>query len=389
MSRPPLGRSFDILGLTIPWYGLLILSGILIGLFLTSREEKRLGLPRDTTTNLLFWALPLGLLGARLYYVAFTWGDFVDDPLSILYVWEGGLAIYGAVLGGLLAAWIVSKRGGFALPTLLDACAPSLILAQAIGRWGNYANVEAYGARIHDAAAQFFPLAVEVEIGGRFYWHMATFFYESVCSFIIFIILMAFRKRSKRRGDVFLWYALLYGAARLVIEGLRDDSLMFNVSGAQVRASQILSALMCLAVLIVFFIRMRKRRPRLLMPDALCALAVPLGLVCTFLGEFERNAYSALFVPAQIALALLMGLDVVFLLYYQHRAKRVGTPGAWAIALAALCALTLILGIGRLEASNAGFVTLRQGVAMLHLILSGAWCYLRAGKPRQEAKLHA
>ena len=393
MSRPPLGSTLDILGLSMPWYSLLMMIAVGVGIFLSMREERRLSLPRDTILNFALLAIPLGVIGARLYYVAFTWSRFQSNPLEIFRVWNGGLAIYGAVLGGLLAALIISFTSKVSLLTLVDAAAPSLVLGQAIGRWGNYANMEAYGSRLYSEAFQFFPLAVEIRLLGAngteyWYWHMATFFYESIWCLLIFILLMAYRKKMKRSGDVFFWYLLLYCVGRTVIEGLRDDSLLLNVAAAQVRISQILSAAACLGVLIFFFLRLKKRR-KLHLAEALCWSGIVAGIVCTFMGEFERNAYQMLFLPAQLCLGVLLLVDVVFFIHYIKRAKRLYAPAIWMLTAASLCILTLLLGIGRMGGDNVMFITLRQWVAMLHLILAGAWFYLRTGNEKRRGTRHA
>ena len=236
---------------SLPWYSVLIVTGIVLALLHCYREEKRLGLPHDTVTDLALWLIPSGIIGARLYYVLFSWETFAHDPLSIFRLWEGGLAIYGGVIGGLLATILFSRKRKLPVFTLTDMIAPGLALAQAIGRWGNYFNMEAYGEVIHDAAWQFFPFAVLIPQGNEMVWHAATFFYESVWDLSIFIILYQLRTRIYRRGDVTLYYFLLYGAGRFVIEGLRTDSLM---SGT-LRVSQWLSIGLCLAVLGTLTIR--------------------------------------------------------------------------------------------------------------------------------------
>ncbi len=240
----------------VPWYSLIIVTAIALGVYLCGREEKRLGLPKDTAIDSVLWAIPLGIIGARLYYVAFAWDQFSGNLIRILYVWEGGVAIYGALLGGLLGVWLNARRKKINLLTLLDMIAPSVVLAQALGRWGNYFNLEAYGEAVLNPAWQFFPFAVFIPgvEGGT--WHLATFFYESVWDLVCFALLMAFRKRMTRRGDVFLWYVLLYGAGRAVVEGLRLDSLMFM--NGTIRVSQWLSFLGMAAVVAVFAFRMLK-----------------------------------------------------------------------------------------------------------------------------------
>ena len=229
---------------SIPWYSVLIITGILLAFFLASHEEKRLSLPKDTVIDLALWVIPSGVIGARLYYVAFSWGTFADNPLSVLYIWQGGLAVYGAVLAGLLTVLIFARRRNLEPFTLTDVIVPGLALAQAIGRWGNYFNMEAFGREITTPALQFFPVGVLIQaVDGHFVWHMATFFYESAWNLIVFIILwFLVRKRQQKPGAVTCGYLILYGAGRAVIEGLRTDSLM----SGDFRVSQLLSLLLIL-----------------------------------------------------------------------------------------------------------------------------------------------
>ena len=233
-------------------YGLLIACAILAGTLLCQREARRRGLPRDTGIDMILWAVPLAVIGARLYYVAFRWPLYAGDPLSILRVWEGGLAIYGGIIGGFVGLALLSRKSKIPLLTLLDIGAPMVILGQAIGRWGNYFNGEAYGRVITDPAWQFFPAAVLAD--GQ--WHMATFFYESCWNLLGFVLLWLYRRRAKRPGDVFFRYLLWYGAGRAVIEGLRTDSLMWG----PVRVSQALSLLLALGAAAAILIR-RKKAP--------------------------------------------------------------------------------------------------------------------------------
>ncbi len=224
----------------IPWYSVLIIIGITLALILCTREEKRLGLKPDTVLDLALWIVPFGIVGARLYYVAFQWEMFARDPLSILRVWEGGLAIYGGILGGLLALLVFARCRKLPPLLLADMIVPTLALAQAIGRWGNYFNMEAYGAAITDPRWQFFPAGVLIPQGnGEYAWHMATFFYESMWDLAVFLLLwFVIRRKEYRHGTVLLWYMLLYGTGRFFIEGLRTDSLMTG----SLRVSQLLSA---------------------------------------------------------------------------------------------------------------------------------------------------
>lgn len=260
----------------VPWYSVLIVGGICAALFIASREEKRLSLPRDTVVDLALWVIPFGVIGARLYYVLFAWETFAHDPISILYIWQGGLAIYGGIIGGFLAVFLFSRIRKIALPTLTDIIVPGLALAQAIGRWGNYFNMEAYGLQITDPAWQFFPIAVLIPGHNGDSWHMATFFYESVWNLAVFTTLMLSRKRLRRPGDTTLWYILLYGAGRLIIEGLRTDSLM--AAQDSIRISQLLSVGMCLVVLAIFILRALRHPTRRQIIASGAALAASLAL---------------------------------------------------------------------------------------------------------------
>ena len=233
-------------------YGVLIALAIGLGVWLCSRREKRMGLKKDTTVDLALWVVPAALIGARLYYVAFQWDMYRDNLVSILYVWRGGLAIYGGVIGGLIGggAYCLRKKAPFAV--LADLVAPALILGQAVGRWGNYFNGEAYGYEIKNAAWQFFPAGVQVDG----VWHMATFFYESLWDFLGFLLLWRIREKVTARGNLFLLYLCWYGLGRAVIEGLRTDSLMWG----SVRVSQALSGALVLAAGIALILRRRKHR---------------------------------------------------------------------------------------------------------------------------------
>ena len=226
----------------LPWYSVLVVLGMTLAVLIVTREEKRLKLPPDTGIDLALCVIPSGIIGARLYYAVFAWETFAEDPLRVLRVWEGGLAVYGGVIGGALAALIFSRVRKIPLGRLTDVMVPGLALAQSVGRWGNYFNMEAYGAPITSPAWQFFPVGVLVPQGGEMAWHMATFFYESIWDFGVFLALMTLRRRTERPFALTCWYLLLYGAGRCLIEGLRADSLMLG----PLRVSQLLSAAMVL-----------------------------------------------------------------------------------------------------------------------------------------------
>lgn len=233
-------------------YGLMIALGVAAAIFYITRQEQAQGLPKDTGVDMALYAVPLAVVASRLYYVAFTWDSYKDDLTRILRVWEGGLAIYGAIIGGAIGVWLVSRRKKLPFWALADLVAPGLILGQAIGRWGNFFNGEAYGYQVTDPVLQFFPIAVFVDGA----WHMATFFYESVWNLMGFVFLHLNRKRFLKsgRGVMFAWYLIWYGLGRAVIEGWRTDSLMWGTW----RVSQVLSVLLVLAA--GFWLMWRRKR---------------------------------------------------------------------------------------------------------------------------------
>lgn len=232
---------------SVPWYSVLIVSAIVIGLSLCGHEQKRLKLPADLAIDLALCLIPSAIVGARLYYVAFSWDVFAADLLRILRIWEGGLAIYGGILGGAIALLLFCAVRHMPLLQLADVLVPALALGQGIGRWGNYFNMEAYGRLITNPQWQFFPAAVLIPVDSGYEWHMATFFYESCVDVLIFLVLwFGVRKRKRWNGQLLAVYMLMYGIGRAVIEGLRMDSLY---SGS-IRISQIVSIMLAAVGLI-------------------------------------------------------------------------------------------------------------------------------------------
>jgi len=189
-----------LFGMEIRFYGIMIMLGVLAALLLAARREKALGLPKDTALNVTLIGVPVGVVCARLYYVAFSWDYYSQYPLEIFNLREGGIAIYGAIIGGVLAGAVYARAKKLSFAALADLAAPSIALGQAIGRWGNFLNQEAYGRAIESAALHFFPLGVNIEGSG---WHYATFFYESAwCALIVLVLLTMERRRLFRKcGD--------------------------------------------------------------------------------------------------------------------------------------------------------------------------------------------
>ena len=369
LSRPMIDR---IAFLGISWYAILIVAAILIGLAFCTREARRLHVPQETIIDFLLYAIPLAIICARIYYVIFRFNMYSEDLLAIFNIREGGLAIFGGIIGGLIAARIAARRHQVPVLTLLDIVAPALVLGQAIGRWGNYINMEAYGLRISEEYLQFFPFAVEIPVGDIWYWHMATFFYEFCWDVLVFAILLLIRHHKRRSGDVFCWYLLLYCAGRTVIEGLRNDSLTFI--SEFVRISQVLSALAAFGVVLYFFLRIRDRISLVTIAPVICAV---LCLVTTFLGEFERGAYSTLFPFSQASLVLLILASAAIIALWTIDSGSFDRKTALPLALNAVFIIGLLIaGIGRANADNTYYVSLRQSAAMLQMILCG-WllCY--------------
>jgi len=383
LSRPMIDR---IAFLGISWYAVLIVGAILIGYIYSSHEARRLGVPRDTVIDFLLYAIPLAIICARVYYVVFRFNMYSEDLLSVFNIREGGLAIYGGVIGGLIAARMTAKKHKISTLTILDIVAPALVLGQAIGRWGNYINMEAYGLRIGEEYLHFFPFAVEIPVGDVWYWHMATFFYEFCWNLIVFALLMIVRREQKRRGDVFCWYLLLYCAGRTVIEGLRYDSLTFI--SEFVRISQVLSALAALGAVVYFFLRIRDRISLVTILPLICSI---LCLVTTFLGEFERGAYSTLFFFSQLSMGVLIICSASIIILWTIDSGRFDAKAALPlIGNALFLAGLLVAGITRANADNTYYVSLRQCAAMIQLILCG-WllCYPFCPVTMKVSDVHA
>ena len=263
--------AFTLFGRDVYWYGVLMALGILIGVWLTLREGKRKKLTEDDILDMCLVIIPSGVVGARLYYVIFEWASYASNPIRALYIWEGGLAIYGAVIGGLIGMFIYSRVKKIRFLKLADCIAPGLVLAQAIGRWGNFFNQEAFGLPINNGELMWFPFAVYIEGYHTFNgqpcsnpYHMATFFYESVWCFIVFIILWSCRRKFKHDGDAILSYAALYGLERMFVERLRGDSLYIIKPGgaiaAGIRVSEMLSFILVVAIAAFFLIRYFKEK---------------------------------------------------------------------------------------------------------------------------------
>lgn len=245
---------FGIDGFNIAWYGVIIAIGMIIGLLFACKNAKRQGIKEELIVDFVLFALPISIIGARIYYVIFEWDNYKDHLIKIFAIREGGLAIYGGIIAGFLSAILYCNRKKISLLEFLDIAVPSLAIGQSIGRWGNFTNQEAYGSLITDYSKQFFPYGVYIEALGE--WHQATFFYESLFNFLLFLFLYEYSKRKAFHGQIFDFYLIGYGVARTFLEGLRVDSLYL---GYNIRISQMVSLLMVLIGCALLF-RGRKNR---------------------------------------------------------------------------------------------------------------------------------
>ncbi len=232
--------AFEIFGIGVRWYGIIMATAMLIGLALVIYRGKKLGYESDLFVDLALWVLPSAVVGARLYYVIFEFDRYGGNILRMINIREGGLAIHGGVIGGVIAGYIYTKRKGLNMWQLADLVMPSLILGQAIGRWGNYINGEAHGGPTD------LPWAIMVD-GVAVH---PTFLYESIWNLMVFFALLKLSSIKKFDGEIVCWYMILYSIGRFFIEGLRTDSLMIG----PLRQAQVISiTLMTIGAAVIIF----------------------------------------------------------------------------------------------------------------------------------------
>ena len=252
------GKNISIFGFSIAYYGIVIVTGMMIAIWIAQREAKRTGQNPEQYLDLAMIGIAAGILGARIYYVIFAWDYYKDDLLSIFNIRQGGLAIYGGIIGACIAVVIYSRKKKQNFGLLMDTASMSIVFGQIMGRWGNFFNREAFGDYTNNLFAMQLPVsAVRAnEITQKMWDHVVTvngveyiqvhptFLYESLWNVGVLLFLFWFRKRKKFNGEVFLMYLIGYGLGRIWIEGLRTDQLLLPVVGLPV--SQLLSG--CLVV---------------------------------------------------------------------------------------------------------------------------------------------
>ncbi|MDO4679734.1 MAG: prolipoprotein diacylglyceryl transferase [Aerococcus sp.] len=239
--------AFDLFGIPVHWYGIIIAVGMLIAIEWITRELRLKGFPEDIGYDLVLWGIPIGFIGARIYYVIFEWSYYAAHPNEILQIWNGGIAIYGGVIAGALTLFVYCHKKHFHPFLMTDIVAPYLLLAQAIGRWGNFANQEAHGGPVSESFLRqmlHLPdfIVNRMQIDGVYYH--PTFLYESLWSILGVIVIMWLRgrKQTLKVGETTLLYLIWYASGRFFIEGLRTDSLWWG----PFRVSQVLSLLLVL-----------------------------------------------------------------------------------------------------------------------------------------------
>ena len=233
--NPP--RVFSLGPLNIHLYGLAIGLGLILAVMYVCRRSREFGLKEDDILDGVLWITPFAIICARIYYVAFSWKDYADNPMSVFAIWEGGIAIYGSVIGAVIGVIVLCKVKKLKVATVLDVTLLGFFIGQILGRWGNFFNREAFGA----ATDSFFRMGLYNTVTGSWEYYHPTFLYESVWNLVGFILLHFLSKRRQYDGQIALGYAAWYGLGRCFIEGLRVDSLYWG----PFRVSQVLAGLTC------------------------------------------------------------------------------------------------------------------------------------------------
>jgi phosphatidylglycerol:prolipoprotein diacylglycerol transferase len=252
ISFPGLGlefdpiRSFSIGPLTIHLYGVIIAIGLVLAVVYGLRRSKAFGLTQDDILDGVLCIVPFAIICARAYYCIFSWQEYADNPISVLYIWNGGLAIYGGVIGAVIGIIVFCKVKRVSIGAVLDVVSLGFLIGQSIGRWGNFFNREAFGAE----TTGFLRMGLLHHATQTYTYHHPTFLYESVWNAIGFVLLHFLSKKRKYDGQIALGYAAWYGLGRALIEGLRTDSLYWG----SFRVSQLLAGVSCLAAVTVLIV---------------------------------------------------------------------------------------------------------------------------------------
>ena len=266
------GKSIEVFGLEIAFYGIIIGLGVMAGIAMAAMEAKRTGQNPDTYYDLALYAVIFSVIGARLYYVVFSWDQYKNDLMSIFNIRQGGLAIYGAVIAAVITVYVFARVKKISFVQLVDTAVLGLVLGQIIGRWGNFFNREAFGEYTDSLLAMRLPLDavrgsdvtelmmkhVETIKGVSYIQVHPTFLYESLWNLGVLFSLLWWRKHKKFEGEIFLMYLMGYGIGRFWIEGLRTDQLL--IPGVKLPVSQVLAAVLVIVSAVAIFIIKRQKK---------------------------------------------------------------------------------------------------------------------------------
>ena len=246
--NPP--SSFSLGPLSIHFYGIIIAAGLMLAVLYCSKRASQFGLTEDTLLDGVLCVTPVAILCARIYYCAFSWELYADNPISVLYIWEGGIAIYGSVIGAVLGIIVFCKVKKIKIAAVLDLVSLGFLIGQAMGRWGNFFNREAFGAE----TGSFLRMGLMKASTGVVTYYHPTFLYESIWNFTGFLVLHFLSGKRRFDGQIALGYLAWYGLGRAFIEGLRTDSLYIG----SIRVSQLLAAVSCVAAVGLLLLFSRK-----------------------------------------------------------------------------------------------------------------------------------
>lgn len=266
--NPPSG--FTIGTAEINFYGLIIALGLMLAVIYAWKRCHEFGIREDHLTDGVLIIVPFALICTRAFYVAFSWEEFADNPISVLYIWNGGLAIFGGIIGAVVGVVAYSLIRKIKLPALLDLVALGFLIGQCLGRWGNFFNREAFGAETESFLRMGLKLTADRGFSSVAHYYHPTFLYESVWNLLGFIFLHNMSRYRKYDGQIALCYALWYGLGRTVIEGLRTDSLYWGT----IRVNQLLAALCCAgAAITLLVLSFKKHDPKNLLVNQVAAKA--------------------------------------------------------------------------------------------------------------------
>lgn len=266
------GKNFNVFGFEIAFYGCTMATGIIVGYLMAAREAKSTGQNPDDYLDMLLYAVFFAIIGARLYYVIFKWDYYGQNLMQIFNLRQGGLAIYGGIIGAFTTVYFFAKKRKLSFAQMLDTACPGLAAGQVIGRWGNFFNREAFGGYTDGLFAMQLPVSavrsgeiteqmwenLEVINGIEFIQVHPTFLYEGMWNVGVIIFLYLYRKHKKFQGELVLWYLVLYGVGRFWVESLRTDQLL--IPGIGFPISQLLGAVMAVAGLIAIFVGHKKTK---------------------------------------------------------------------------------------------------------------------------------